>query len=31
MVDLNVFVPFAIFFMKEKITWNYGAAALCLA
>lgn len=30
-ISLSVFVPFAVFFMKEKITWNYGAAALCLA
>ncbi|MBK1883321.1 DMT family protein [Luteolibacter pohnpeiensis] len=30
-VTLTVFVPFAIFFMKEKLTWNYLGAALCLA
>jgi len=30
-ISLSVFVPFAVFFMKEKLTWNYGAAALCLA
>lgn len=30
-ISLSVFVPFAVVFMKEKITWNYGAAALCLA
>lgn len=30
-ISLSVFVPFALFFLKEKITWNYGAAALCLA
>ena len=30
-ISLSVFVPFAVFFLKEKITWNYGAAALCLA
>jgi uncharacterized protein (DUF486 family) len=29
-ISLSVFVPFAIFFMKEKITWNYAAAGLCL-
>jgi len=30
-ITLTVFVPFAIFFMKEKITWNYAGAAVCLA
>ena len=30
-VTLAIFVPFAVLFMKEKITWNYAAAALCLA
>lgn len=30
-VTLSVFVPFAVFFMKEKITWNYAGAAVCLA
>jgi len=30
-ISLSVFVPFAVFFLKEKITWNYGGAALCLA
>lgn len=30
-ISLSVFVPFAIFFLKEKITWNYAAAGLCLA
>jgi hypothetical protein len=30
-ITLTVFVPFAVFFMKEKITWNYAGAALCLA
>ncbi len=29
-ISLTVFVPFALFFMKEKITWNYLGAALCL-
>lgn len=29
-VTLSVFVPFAVFFMKEKITWNYAGAAACL-
>ncbi len=30
-ISLTVFVPFAVFFMKEKITWNYAGAAVCLA
>ncbi len=30
-ITLSVFVPFAVFFMKEKLTWNYGGAAVCLA
>jgi uncharacterized protein len=30
-ISLTVFVPFAIFFLKEKITWNYLAAGFCLA
>jgi len=30
-VTLGIFVPFAVFFMKDKITWNYAAAGLCLA
>ena len=30
-VTLSVFIPFAVFFMKEKITWNYAAAGCCLA
>lgn len=30
-ITLAVFVPFAVFFMKEKITWNYLGAAACLA
>jgi uncharacterized protein (DUF486 family) len=30
-ITLTVFIPFAIFFMKEKITWNYAGAAVCLA
>lgn len=29
-ITLAVFVPFAVFFMKEKITWNYLGAAICL-
>lgn len=30
-ITLSVFVPFAVFFMKEKITWNYLGAAVCMA
>src|SRR6218665_296473 len=30
-ITLSVFVPFAVFFMKEKITWNYAGAAVCMA
>ncbi len=30
-ITLAVFVPFAVFFMKEKLTWNYLGAAACLA
>ncbi|RYD32546.1 MAG: hypothetical protein EOP85_21630 [Verrucomicrobiaceae bacterium] len=30
-IALTVFVPFAVFFMKEKITWNYLGAGICLA
>jgi uncharacterized protein (DUF486 family) len=29
-ISLTVFVPFAFFFLKEKITWNYIAAALLI-
>jgi len=29
-ITLSLFAPFAVFFMKEKLTWNYGAAALCM-
>lgn len=30
-ITLSVFVPFAVLFMKEKLTWNYLGAAVCLA
>ncbi len=30
-ISLAIFVPFAVFFMKGKITWNYAGAAVCLA
>jgi uncharacterized protein (DUF486 family)/uncharacterized protein (DUF2062 family) len=29
-VTLAVFVPFAVFYMREKLTWNHAGAALCL-
>lgn len=30
-ITLCVFAPFAIFYLKEKLTWNYFFAALCMA
>ncbi len=29
-ITLSVFVPFAIFYMNEKLSWNYLAAGVCL-
>ncbi len=29
-ITLTVFLPFAVFFMKEKVSWNYAGAAVCL-
>jgi uncharacterized protein (DUF486 family) len=29
-ITLVVFVPFALLFLQEKLTWNYVWAALCL-
>ena len=29
-ITLSVFVPFAMFFMGEKLSWNYLFAGLCL-
>ena len=29
-IALSVFVPFAIFYLKEPLNWNYFAAALCV-
>lgn len=29
-VALLTFVPFAIFVMKQPISWNYAAAAVCI-
>jgi hypothetical protein len=30
-ITLTVFVPFAVFYMKERLTWDYLWAALCIA
>jgi len=30
-ISLSVFVPFAIFFAKQQIGWNYLWAAFCIA
>jgi uncharacterized protein (DUF486 family) len=29
-ITLSVFAPFAIFYLKEKLTWNYAYAGLCM-
>jgi uncharacterized protein (DUF486 family) len=29
-ITLSVFIPFSIFYMREKITWNYFWAGLCI-
>lgn len=29
-ITLTVFVPFAIFYLKEKLTWDYFYAGLCI-
>ena len=29
-ITLCVFVPFAVFYMREKVTWNYVFAGACL-
>ncbi len=29
-ITLSVFVPFAVFYMGERLTWNYLWAGLCL-
>jgi len=29
-ITLSVFVPFALFYMKVPLTWNYFYAGLCL-
>lgn len=30
-ITLSVFVPFALFYMQQPITWNYLWAGVCLA
>ena len=29
-ITLSVFVPFTLFYMKERLTWNFLWAALCM-
>jgi len=29
-ITLSVFVPFSLLYMKEKLTWDYFYAGLCL-
>jgi len=29
-ITLTVFVPFAVFYMKEKLTWDYLWAGICI-
>lgn len=29
-IALLTFVPFSIFFMKQGVSWNYAAAAVCI-
>lgn len=30
-ITLCVFAPFAVLYLKERLTWNYFFAALCMA
>jgi hypothetical protein len=30
-VTMTVFAVFATFYLRERLTWNYAAAALCMA
>lgn len=30
-LTLSIFVPFAIFYMRQPVTWNYLWAGICLA
>ncbi|MDD4836231.1 MAG: DMT family protein, partial [Dethiosulfovibrio sp.] len=29
-IALTVFVPFSVLYMKERLSWNYACAGLCL-
>lgn len=29
-ITLSIFVPFAVFYMREKMTWDYLWAGLCI-
>ena len=29
-ITLSIFVPFAVFYMKEKLSWDYLWAGLCI-
>lgn len=29
-VGLLVFMPFSVFVMKQPVSWNYAAAAVCI-
>ena len=29
-VSLLMFIPFSVFFMKQGVSWNYAAAAVCI-
>lgn len=29
-ISLSIFVPFAVYYMKSPVGWNYGAAYLCI-
>jgi uncharacterized protein (DUF486 family) len=29
-ITLSIFVPFSIFYMKEKLSWDYCWAGLCI-
>lgn len=29
-ITLVVFVPFAMFYLREKLTWNYAYAGVCM-
>ena len=29
-IALSVFAPFSAYYLKERVTWDYAAAALCI-